>query len=77
MGKIFQFMVFTFLENALSLCVFTHGPVPHSKLQAEFLKISFPQDGRGAENYDLLYQNSIRKHKDDLEHYFIYILYDL
>ena len=56
---------------------FTHGPVPHSKLQAEFLKISFPQDGRGAENYDLLYQNSIRKHKDDLEHYFIYILYDL
>ena len=72
-------MVFTFLENALSLCVFTHALVPHSKLQAEFLKISFPQDERDAENYDydLLYQNSFRKHKDDLEHYFIYILHDL
>ena len=32
-GNIFQFMVFTFLENALSLCTFTHAPVPHSKLQ--------------------------------------------
>ena len=67
--KIFQFMVFTFLENALSLCVFTHDLVLHSKLQAEFFKTCFPQEKRGGGNYDLLYQNSVRKHKDDLEHY--------
>ena len=41
------------------------------------LKICFPQDEKGGENYDLLYQNSIRKYEDDLEHLFIYILYDL
>ena len=28
-------------------------------------------------SYDLLYQNSIRKYEDDLEHQFIYILHDL
>ena len=33
-----------------------------------FLKICFPQDERGGENFDLLYQNSIRKYEDDLEH---------
>ena len=38
----FQFMVFTFLENALNLCIFTHAPVPHSKLQREFFKNLFP-----------------------------------
>ena len=27
-------MVFTFLENALNLSIFTHAPVPHLKLQA-------------------------------------------
>ena len=31
-GKIFQFMVFI-LENALNLRIFTHAPVPNSKLQ--------------------------------------------
>ena len=70
-------MIFTFLENELNLCIFTHSPVPHSKLQADFLKICFPQAKRDGENYDSLYQNSIRKYEDDLEHYFIYILYDL
>ena len=47
---------------------FTHGPVPHSKVQVEFLKICFPQDERGAGNHDLLHQSSIRKYEDDLEH---------
>ena len=37
-GKKFQFMVFKFLENVLSLCIFTHAPVPHPKLQAEVLE---------------------------------------
>ena len=41
-GKIFQFMAFTFLENTLNLCIFTHVPVPHSKLQAEFFENLFP-----------------------------------
>ena len=34
--KIFQFMVFTFPENALNLYIFTHAPVSHLKLQVEF-----------------------------------------
>ena len=25
-GKAFKFMVFTFLENVLNLCIFTHAP---------------------------------------------------
>ena len=49
-------MVFTFLENALNLCIFNHTPVPHSKHQAGFFKNLF-QFKRGGENYDLLYQN--------------------
>ena len=63
------FIVFTFLENALNTCIFTHAPVPHSKHQAEFCENLFPPVGeRGGKNYDLLYQNSIRRYKDDLEH---------
>ena len=38
------------------------------KSKQDFLKICFLQDEGGGENYDLLYQNSIRKYKDDLEH---------
>ena len=30
--KLFKLMVFTFLENALNLDIFTHGPPPHSKI---------------------------------------------
>ena len=33
----------------------------------DFLKICFPQDERGVENYDLLYKNSNRKYEDDFE----------
>ena len=47
-------MMFTFLENALSLGIFTHAPVPHSKLQAEFFKNLFPPTAEtGGENSDL------------------------
>ena len=60
--------MFTFLENALNLCIFTHSPVPQSKLKVEFFENLFPQEERGGRNYDLLYQNSIRKNEDDLEH---------
>ena len=62
-------MVFTFLENALNLGVFTHAPVPHLKLQAESFENLFPlTEETSRENQDFLYQNSVRKYKDDLEH---------
>ena len=41
---------------------------PTQNSSQNFLKICFPQAERGGENYDLLYQNSIRKYEDDLEH---------
>ena len=45
--------------------------------QAAFLHKSFPPTAEmGEENYGLLYQNSIRKYKDDLEYQFICILSD-
>ena len=71
--NIFKFMVFTFLENALNVGIFTHAPVRHSKLQTEFFENLFhPTAERGGENYDLLCQNSIRKYEDDLEYlYFV------
>ena len=53
----------------MNLGIFTHAPVTHSKLQAELFENLFPSTAeRGGENYDLLYQNSIRKYEDDLEH---------
>ena len=35
-------MVFTFLENALNLDIFTHAPISHLKLQAEFFANLIP-----------------------------------
>ena len=62
-------MVFSCLENAVYLDIFTHAPVPNQKLQAElFKKLFLPTAEKDWENYDLLYQNSIKKYKDDLEH---------
>ena len=85
-GKIFKFMEFSFLENALIRGIFTHAPL-HSKLASNFLSSrsrqkeithsprqhSFenlfpPTVERGGGNYDLLYQNSVRKYEDVLEH---------
>ena len=40
-------MVFTFRENALNLCIFTHAPVPHPKLQVEFFENLFPPRRKG------------------------------
>ena len=42
-------MVLTFLENALNLCIFTHAPVPHSKLQVELFKNLFFHRTEGVE----------------------------
>ena len=65
-------MVFIFLENALNLDIFTQCPRSPLKTPGRM----FPQTAeRGGENYDLLYQNSIRKYGVDLEHLVIYILH--
>ena len=85
-GKMFTFMEFTFLENALIRGIFTHAP-PHSKLASNLLSSRLrqkeithcprqqsyenlfpPTAERGGGNYDLIYQNSIRKYENDLEH---------
>ena len=50
----------------------THPPRHHS-----FENLFPPTTERGGGNYDLLYQNSVRKYEDDLEHQAFYILYDL
>ena len=61
-------MMFTFLENALNLDIFTHALILHSKIQAEFFENRFPPTvERGGENYDLLYQKSNRKYEGNLE----------
>ena len=40
--------------------------ITHSFRQQFFKNLFPPTAERGGENYDLLYQNSIRKHEDDL-----------
>ena len=35
-------MLFIFLENVMNLGIFTHAPVLHSKLKAEFFENLFP-----------------------------------
>ena len=54
-------------------------PFPSQNSRQKFLKICPPQKKteKGGENYDLLYQNSVRKYEDDLEQQVIYVLYDL
>ena len=46
MGNVFQFMVFT-LENVLNLCIFSHAPVPHSKLQVQIFEFSPSANNKG------------------------------
>ena len=68
-------MVFTFLENALNLGIFSGVSVLHSKLQAEFFEnLIFPTTETGGEIFDLLYQNSLRKYKYDLQHGYLYFV---
>ena len=75
-GENVKVVVFLFLQNALNLGIFTHGRIRQSKLQTELCKNLFSTVAeRGGENYDLLYQNSIRKYGDDLEHLYFGFLY--
>ena len=67
--KTFEFMLLTFQENASNLSIFAHASVSRSKLQAEFFENLFPATAeRDRENYDFLYQNSLRKYENELEH---------
>ena len=45
--KIFSFMVFIFLENALNQWIFTHAPGPQSKRHVEFFENIFPPRQKG------------------------------
>ena len=40
---------------------------PTQNSRQKVLKICFLKDERDGENYDLFYQNSIRKYEDDLQ----------
>ena len=42
--------------------------ITHSPRQHSFKNLFPPTAERGGGNYDLLYQNSVRKYEDDLEH---------
>ena len=60
-GKIFKFMVFTFLENTVNLGIFTYAPCSP-------LRTPGTTKETGGEKNHLLYQNSIIKYRDDTEH---------
>ena len=62
---------FISLQNA---CFCYLCPSPSFRTPGKtFLKICFPQDERGGGNCDLLYQNSVRKYENDLEHQLVYL----
>ena len=68
-GTLFNFMVFTFLENALNRWICTHAAVSQSKLQVEFFEILFPPIRKGWRKLSFaLLKYIIRKYQDDLEH---------
>ena len=49
MRKIFKFMVFAFLENALNLWILLMPPFPTQNSRQKLLKICFPQQQKGVE----------------------------
>ena len=89
-GKIFKFMEFTFLGNALIRGIFTHAPSNSKSPPPKFLSsrprqkeitnlprqhffenLFPPTAERDGGNYDLLYQNSVRKYEDEHFSYFV------
>ena len=63
-----KFIVFTFLKNALNLGIITHVRSPCKTPGRIFGNLFPPTAAKVGENFNLLYQNSIRKCEDDLEH---------
>ena len=51
--------------------------ITHSPGQQSFENLFLPTVEKWGGNYDLLYQNSIKKYEDDLEHEVLCTLYDL
>ena len=49
-GKNFSIYGVHILRKSLNLCFFTHVPVPHSKILAEFFENLFPPRQRGWED---------------------------
>ena len=63
------------IESRYAFLLMSQSPTQNS--WQNFLKICFPQGRKGVGgSYNLLYQNSIRKYEDGLEHQFISIWYD-
>ena len=56
-------LVLKFLSSRLRQKEITHSPRQHY-----FENLFSPRVERNGRNYDLLYQNSVRKYEDDLEH---------
>ena len=65
-GKNFPIYGFRIPRKSLNLSFFTHAPDSHPKPLVEFF-VSHETEGVGG-SCDLLYQNSIRKYEDNLEH---------
>ena len=56
-------------QKIIESMLFYSCPTPPLKTPGRIF--CFPQDRSGGGSYDLLYQNSIRKYEEDLEHQFI------
>ena len=68
-GKNFSIYGVYIPRKCIECIIFTHAPIPHLKLQVDFFENLFPhKTDRVGGSYDLLYQNSIIKYEDDLEH---------
>ena len=76
-GKFFQFMVFTFLENALNICIFTHASVLQSKLQVEIFENLFPSPKAKGVEESLICFIKIQSENVKMTWNIIYILYSL
>ena len=62
------------VENALKLYIFTHAPVPYSKLQVEFFENVFSPRRKGWMGETMICFIKIQSEKMKM---IIYILYDL
>ena len=74
----FQFYGVRFPRKCIGSRHFYSCPHSHSKFQADFFENLFPPTAEtGRQNYELLYQNSIRNYEGDLKHQVIYVSYNL
>ena len=74
MGKILKFMVFTFVENALNLGIFSHAPFSSQNTGQNFLKTCFLQQQKVVENTVICF---IKIQSENMKMTWNIILYDL